>query len=551
MTAQAQEYAFSKNLAEMRNIALSIFPDKSLRILYDGSKPTSFANCETNVITLSLKPYPYFVTQNGNLAQKVLDGDMGHELGHLILTKPIWEACNNWVTGIQRRRGFFNLASELVNIVEDKRVNHFMISVFIHDIGKRLLIANLVIKDMVDNNIEPKGAKQDVTIQVQAGLSQAHYIMAILVNQGLYEARCTQLWAKLSDSAKTDAKQCLRILEQVKYERVRVKVLGAMNQLYILISKYLTADYVKNNYCASRHHNGDLKGELSDKLKDALENEINAELKDAGEKLKDLNKGAGAGEGKGEEIPAPLPNLATYQALLDETRPEINALLNLLKKTLRPITRTQDFQKRGRLMASVIPKAYVQSLSRPVSNIYTCTQTTFEKEQVAIAFLFDFSGSVPRDTAVRITTVLNETFGHYVDDAGFSIGVFGDGTQKVKTFFESYSTTKARVGGISVSANATYVAPLLESNLKQFNLMRGNRRKICVIASDFSFSDADRATELVQEYAKSGIELIFIGFGSYDNMDEFAPSTRAKRTKIRDISDLPQRFMETYLNVQR
>jgi hypothetical protein len=202
-------------------------------------------------------------------------------------------------------------------------------------------------------------------------------------------------------------------------------------------------------------------------------------------------------------------------------------------------------------MASVVPKAYVQSLSRPVSNIYTCTQTTFEKEQVAIAFLFDYSGSVPRNTAQKITTVLNEVFGHYVDDAGFSIGVFGLDCQKIKTFFESFETTRARVGGVNVSASATNVSDLLESNLKQFNLMRGNRRKICVIASDFSFTDDSKATEMVKQMARSGIELVFLGFGEYNDIHSFASNVRARRTTINNISELPQRFMETYLNVQK
>jgi hypothetical protein len=389
-------------------------------------------------------------------------------------------------------------------------------------------------------------------------------MMSILINQGLYEAKCTNAWSQLSNerrknekgeeipSPKEDMEQALKLLERSKYQRIRTDILRTADEIHKLIARNLNTDYTQRQYVVSRR-GGNIFGELSDKLKQELKDQIEQEIKELKEKelehLKDLAKGSGAGEGTGEEIPAPEPNPAEYQRLIDKCKPQINELLDLLKKTMKPITERRIFQKRGRLMSPLIPRIYTNSFRRNVHNVYTNVSTTFEKEQVAIAFLFDYSGSVDREQAKEITTILNEVFGHYVDDGGFSISCFGADSQKVKTFFETFETTRMRVGGIDVNGGGTEVSVLLESNLKMFNAIR-NRRKICVIASDFWFGDESRAEELIKIYEKAGIELMFIGFCGCDRMRTFASNVKAKRTAIREVTELPQRFLEVYLGVQ-
>lgn len=540
-----RENDFSKNLEEMRTMAIAMTRNKTLVIDYDGSAQTSCFNPETMKIVLSLNPYPDWVINNAILAKKVMDGDLGHETGHLTLTKPIWNDFNNWVTKIKRNRGFFNLAKDLVNIVEDKRVNHYIIMRYKYDIGKRLLLGNLILKDMIDNNLG-KGI-----FAVQAGLPQGAYMMAILANQGLYESACKELWAKLTPTAKADMEKALTLLERSKYQRIRTDILQTSQSIYELIAKNLTADYTNRQYVVSKR-GGNLKGELSEKLKEELKAQIAQELeeKKPNEHLKDLAKGSGAGEGTGLEIPAPEPNYAEYQRLLDKCRPEITALMNLLKKTMRPITERRMFQRRGKFMSPIATKAYTNSFRGMVHNVYLNVQTTFEKEQVAIAFHFDYSGSVDREEAQEITTILNEVFGHYVDDGGFAISCFGADSQKVKTFFESFETTRNRVGGINVNGGGTEISVLLESTLRQFNSIR-NRRKVCVIASDFWFGDESKAENLIRTYEKAGIELIFIGFCGCDKMLTFAQNVNARRTAIKTISELPEAFLNVYLNLQR
>jgi hypothetical protein len=497
---------FSENLAEMRTLAIAITRNKTIKIKYDPKLPTSMFNPETNQISLSLEPYPDFVKNNHILAIKVLDGDLGHELGHLVKSKPLNEYFNNWVTKIKRQRGYFKLAHNLVNIVEDRRVNHYITKRYRFDIGKRLLLANLILKDMIDNAIEPKqvikgtmGTQKPTSVntQISQGLPMGVYMMAILTNQGLYEGKCTQLWSKLSPEANQDMTQILEVLKNSQYQALRIDLIRTLQTIYDLLKKHLPEDYTSKQYIVSRR-GGNLKGDLSDRLKEALEAEIEAEMKEIEEDekqehLKDLAKGGGAGEGTGEEIPAPEPDFNAYQVLLDECKPQITELLNKLKQTVKPRCNRQIFQKRGKMMSPLLSKIYVNSFRNNVQNVYTNVQTTFEKEQVAIGFLFDYSGSVDRDTAQKITTILNEVFGHYVDDGGFSISAFGADSQKVKTFFENFDNTRARIGAISVNAGGTEVSVLLEAYLKMFNAVKGQRRKILVIASDFYFGDEQKA----------------------------------------------------------
>jgi hypothetical protein len=567
---QKDNGAFSKILDEMRNLAIAITKDKRIRVKYIPEQPTSAFNMENFEISLSLQSYPDFVKTSPRLFRKILDGDMAHECGHLILTKPNWEFFNNWTTKIKRQRGYYKLAHEVCNLVEDKRINHFIILRYRFDVGKRLLLANLILKDMIDNTIEkpqirtssilPKGESlgenTNITMPIQAGQQEGVYMVAILCNEGLYEAKCTELWDKLSPDTRKDTEEALKILEGTKYQRVKLDIIRSCQAIYDLVAKHLKADYTTKEYVVSRR-GGNIKGKISDKLKQLLEQAEKEEQQEEDKKkhLEDLQKGSGAGEGTGIEIPSPEPDFEAYSKLLDECKPEITELLNLLKTRMKPRVSREIFQKRGKMMSPIVPRIYTNSFRGTVRNVYLRTTTKFEKEQVAIAFLFDYSGSVDRNQAQKITTILNEVFGHYVDDYGFSISAFGADSQRVKSHFETFENTRARIGAISVNAGGTEVSVLLEAHLKMFNSIKGERRKILVIASDFCFNgdDEQKAENLIEQYTRSGIEVCFIGFCDADNVETFANKVRnlkVSRTRIKEISELPKAFLQVYLNVE-
>lgn len=546
------KFNFSKNLRDMRSIALTITKNNKLRLKYDAKQETSFCNIENNEITLSLSSYPDFVLKNWRIGQKVLDGDLGHECGHVMLSKPLWTYFNNWITKIKRNRGSFKLAHLIVNLIEDKRVNHFIELRYRFDFGKRLKLANLIIKDTVETTFS------NPRFQIPIKYGDAPLIVSILSNEGLYEAKMPKVWSKLSKEAKAATKTCLEIMENMRYKRLRIDLIRGCQQIYDQIIPFLPKgqDFAIK-LMLSQRSGGEIKGNMSQQLKNKLKGlikaEIEKEIKEEAKKvLEDLLKGSGAGEGTGREIPTPEPDFNEYQRLLDKNKPEITRLLNKLKILLKPIVRRRRFQKRGKLMPSLMSKAYTNSLRNIVKNVYLNVKTRFEREQVAIGFLFDFSGSVDRTEANDITIILNEVFGHYVDDYGFAVACFGADSQKIKTFFETFENTKARCGNVGVSAWGTEISVLLTAFLKMFNAITSDRRKILVVASDFEFGDNDKALDLIRLYPLANIEIIFIGFCNCRKVRTWASDLKnTRRTAIKSVSDLPEAFLDVYLNIQK
>jgi hypothetical protein len=543
---------FSEQLNELRSLALTITKDDKIGVKYDANAQTSFYNSETNDITLSLAPYPEFVSKTERLAKKVLDGDLLHEALHNTLTKPIWHSLNNFATRIQNKRGSVELAKHIINLIEDKRINYFGEIRFRLDLGKRLQLANLILKDTIETGLREKRHP------IELKFGEAPLIMGVLCNKGLYEADCVEIYAKMSDKAKEATNKALEIMENTKYMRLKIDILKANEDIYNLIEPFCDKqnEFSLKMLIPSRR-GGDFKGTLSNALKNALMAQITEEEKEAKKKaqelIEDLLKGSSAGEGTGEEIPTPEPDFAEYSRLVDRNKEEITKLLNKLKVHLKPRFKREIFQKRGKFMSPLTARAYVNSFRSEVKNVYLNNRVKFEKEQVCLGFLFDFSGSVDRTQALDITTILNEVFGNYVDDLGFAIAVFGENSQKIKGFFETFANTRARIGNIGVSASGTEISVNLASFLKMFNKANPERHKILIIASDFEFGDEDKALDLIKLYSKANIDMIFIGFCNCQKVRTFASGIKGiiKRTNIKQISELPDKFLEVYLSLQK
>jgi len=550
---------FSKNLRELREIAILLTGDRKIKVKYiakpetiKNAPNTSFFNPEANEITLTLAPYPEFVKNNAVLSQRVLDGTTTHESGHKKITVPIWEYLNDWVTKIKRNRGSVELAKIVANVVEDIRVDYFMGLRFRYDFGKRLKLRQLILKDSIENEFNTQPIKANPK-------NEASFILAILVDEGKYEADCSKLKKVLSKEAREDSEKALKILAEAKYHKLKIDIIRDYQQIYDLIAKHLDQSQEQQiKQFVLIVDGGNVKGECSPELQKQIEAQISQEQKEEAEKQakelkKDLSKGNGAGEGTGEEIPAPEPNYERYQELVDKNKPEIARLLNKIKQNIKPIVRREILQSRGRIQANLQTRAYANSFRNTVKNIYLNTKTEFEKERVAIGFLFDFSGSVDREEANDITTILTEVFANYVSDDSYAIGCFGADYCKIKSFFELSENTKARVGNIQINSCGTEISPLLSSFLKQFNNIANDRRKILVIASDFCLSDDAQALDLIKFFALANIEIILIGFCNCDEVDTWANHIKGKikRAKITEVSELPEKFLQVYLNVEK
>jgi len=535
---------FSQELEELRNLAMIITNDRTIKIRYDPKMPTCAFNYEDNCIILTTNAYPDWCKTQPKLTSKLLTSSNCHEAGHRKMSKPLVKYVEKWIQHLNmEKHGLPKLAGEVVNIVEDKRINYYLKNRYRFDLGKRQLLKEMIFKDVIDTN-----APKEIQILKVLPYGINGLLLGAFANKGLYNADTTLFKAELTPEQNEDLEKALDLLEQVKYQSLRINVINTEKQIYELLHKHIkTEDGLKALMVVEDE--GSLKGDISKKLKDKLEKMIKEEEeKEKKDKLEDdLAKGNGAGEGTGLEIASPEPDEGKYNDLVSDVKPQIDRLLVRLKQIVRPQVQRDIYQKRGRMMSNLVSRSYVNSLMRPVTNIHVQNTLKLEKEKVNIGMLIDYSGSVSRRTALEITTILCETFGNYVEDYGFSIGAFAEDNQYVKRFFEPFNNTRCRIPNISVNSCGTRLHDLLESMLKQMNAIHEERRKILVVASDFQLSDTDDCERLLELYAKAGIEIILFGFDNSSVRHVFN-KVKAKRIDMEDIHDLPELFIQIYID---
>jgi len=528
----------SKTIKQLSDIALTITHDRKLTIRYKPKEKTAFYEPLKNRITITSQALPKGIDKYPRIHNKLLDGLTAHECGHRIITLPNYDRFKRF----EEQQKFQKLAHVIVNIMEDKRVNHFIETRYRFDVGKRLRFYREVTKDMGDKELKYFDRK------ILRDTNQGILLLGTLVNKGLYDADTKHLEAFMKTETKKQAKTLLKLLEDVQYTRIKHYLVKTAKNMYDIIAEHLESEDGIGQFIPTTFEEGEMTGELSEALKKKLEQE-ERDMEEQ-EKLKeDLEKGAGAGKGTGEEIPAPEPDFDKYLGLVERNSSEIQRLLNKLKQFIRPTVIRRNFQKRGRLMHGIVAKAYTASLSRDVHRIYETNRCTFEKQKVAISILIDFSGSMDFSTSCNVCTILNEVFGAWLEDKAYSLLVFGADYQKIKTFHEAFANTRARVGGISVDAGGTRAHEPLLDIARMFATVEPFRHRILVFASDYAFGDETETLEAIKMISKMGVTILFVGLCGYSRMNSFAKDVKhIYRTEISNVSDLPELFIQAYLD---
>jgi hypothetical protein len=379
---------------------------------------------------------------------------------------------------------------------------------------------------------------------------------------GLYNCDITKYLEKLTVQQTQDLNELLSILEKVKYVRVTLDLIKALNRMYEIFNKYIKAsnkDKDISKFVPKQCKGGKLEIELDDKtikeLKDSEETEdkesdksTEGAKKDKAETLKKLVKSLG--KSTGEEIPHPPSDIIAYNALVNRNSHTIARLLDMLKRLMKPKTTRAIYQKRGRMMSSIMARSYASSFRGEVTNIYVKNETHYEKQKVAIAFLFDTSGSVSHTLVQNVMCTLMETFGNYVNDSEFSLACFATNLQRIKSFHEAYQNTRARIpkqncGGDN---NETFL-DIIQSYTKQFNDISNDTKKICVIITDFQLLISREAVEQkFTEMLNSKVNIIMMGIDSYKHyINEYLPSDRRiRRLGVNSMNELPELFVKIY-----
>jgi len=558
---------FSKHLKELQEIALCITKDNSISVQYSTQIKTACYSCDKNLILLTSNGLPKGIENFPRAHAKLLDALTSHECGHALLTNPLEDRYRRF----ENAKRYQKLAEFIVNIIEDKRIDYFIILRYRLDLGKRLEFLNRLETESIEKTLASAFDKKNPNLELNRKLAQlklneknikASLLLSAIVNKGLYSATYPRELESLYDlELKKDLAKCLDILESVKYQRVTHDLIKSAETIYNTIEKHI--DKSENSDNAQKGlgslipnilENGELivfltKEQLRElEVNEKSEDKKEKQKEEAKKQLEDLQKGLGCGMDKGSLIHAPEPNFSKYAELVQRNSNEIQRLLNKLKRTVKPIVQRALFQRRGRFMNGMLSKAYTSSLSREVTNCYQSSNMAFEKQKVALEILIDFSGSMDYEDSINVCTILSEVFGNWLEDKAFSILCFASNFIKIKTFFESYQNTKARIGNISIGCNTNVIEPL-EVSLKLFNTIGEPRQKLFVLVSDFQFgSQFDRANEILEQYSKYGIKLLFIGLDNSYDMNRYLPNSKnVFRTTIQDVKTLPEMFVDIYL----
>jgi len=539
-----------RNLRHLREIALIITKDRRLAVVFDNKSPTSAYFPIFNKMVIAENICPDVVKKYPLLRQKLLDGAVIHESGHRLLTHPLEANYKDFEGHVK----FPNLAHSCMNLVEDKRINRFMKSRYRFDYGKRLVFRHEVIRDTIETDLKSMSLNNlipDVKVVKLIGA---------LGNIGLYNADASLITKDFDDDMKRDLQTMLKILDDVRFKRVRRDVIKAVKKVYYILEDYATSDLENFNILLpSEIRGGQLGKAISDLMmkkleaegikleKEAEEREAEAERQKRGE----TESGASAGIGTGDEIPSPEPNIEAYETIIARNKPEIERLLRKLKQIMTPQIVKADYQKRGRIMRGILAKAYTRSLVRTVSRIYHHSDLRYEKQRVAIQILVDFSASMNRTTAEDIITILTEVFGNWLEDKGYSISVFGENRQKIKTFFETFDKTRARIGGINVNSWGTMLETSLQDTIKMMNGIDGERKKILIVCSDFALGDESESLKAFEQILKMDVKLIMVKLCGYRRLPTLEDNKDVEVMECKNIEDLPEIFADIYMKIAR
>lgn len=543
-----------RNLRHLREIAFIITKDRRIVVNFDAKAPTSAYFPIFNKVIIAENICPEVVKKYPLLRQKLLDGAVIHESGHRLLTHPLENDYKNF----EQRVVFPNLAHAVMNLIEDKRINRFMKSRYRFDYGKRLVFRHEVIRDGIETDVKSLAQKKEIA---QARVVQ---LIGALGNIGLYQADVTPLLKlfnvdkKKDLNMKRDLNIMLKMLENVQFKRVRRDIIRMCKDIYRILERYTISDL--ENFCVllpSEIRGGTLAKNISNAMRKKLEAEgialqkADEDAKAKAEQEGETQSGASAGIGTGDEIPAPESDYDHYEEIVVRNKPEIERLLSKMKQIQTPQVIRADFQKRGRLMRGILAKAYVRSLKREVSRIYHHTSLHYEKQKVEIQFLIDMSASMDKSTAEDVICILNEVFGNWLSDDSYGIIAFGENRQKIKSPYETFHKTRARIGGISVNSWGTMLATSLEDSLKMMSGIDGERAKILIVLSDFALGDEAEALKVFEQILKNDIKIIMVKLCSSRSLPTLEANKNVEVIEVRNVQDLPELFSQIYLKVAK
>lgn len=526
-----------------RIIATSILKNKRFVIRKDNSLIYPTSNLSKNEIILTEQAIPLKASEKVKIV--LMEGNLIHECGHLIKSKVM-----NNIRRILLNK-YTNMSEKIIqiatNILEDKRVNYYLKSLFRFDFGRRIELSEKIygeiLKQDLLNAIENKNKEKD--------FNEDFYLIFLIINSILLYGNFNyklpeKIKKELTFENLEDIEKAKEILEKAKYcnlERVLQKYVEDLLQIFL---KYIQKDgnvdmgreamfvFSTPNIFGGKKDLSFTKENL--KKVEKLIEESNIRTEEF--KEKDTGSFLGTGYGDGLLIDAPKSNINEYNRIVEKNRSIITRLLNYLKKIEEINTYVEKWCRSGRLMYNVVGKAYVNSLRNIVNNIHLNYELGKNKKKYAICLLIDVSGSVNLELVKDVLTIIGEAFSRWRTDDELAILVFGSNYQKIKVFLEKYNNIKGRIGGINCLGGTVMSNVLYEIR----NLFKsvGKREKILIIVSDFGIYDAEETKKMLNKLRKDGVKLI--GIDLFGEKNEFMNDN--ERMFLEGLESLPEEFFK-------
>lgn len=520
-----------------------------INVVVDNKLETACTDYKTIYVTIQLIPKE--AREFKRVVSRVMDGQVAHESGHIVKSANLVKREQQWVD-MQDNRA---LAKIVQNVIEDKRVNHFILNRYRFDFAHRLqLLADVSNRLWIDALKTKYKEMQEKHPQMQTEALVENFIISLSTIVGLWGEQKTEIEKnfKLTDDQKQFLAQVTEILDEARFDQMTMSVINRMQQLYNIwntrINKMQPEDSPEGSI--PKAQGGEMAiteiGKEAQKALKNLEKKLEKAEKDeeAKNKNRELKDGMSAGKGSGLNIPTPTPDQNEYEKVITRNRQHIEKLLNLLKKLQKPTIVRQRFQRQGRFMTEILGQVYASSTARNVQDIYANRTTQVNKPQVCTGLIVDLSGSVDIEEAKDSLTTISEVSGRWVKDEDFSILVFGSDYQKVKAYVEPYHTTRYRIGGLNCLGGTELKKPL-EELYKMTKAQHNNRTKIIVIVSDFYVCQEQEVKKLIKQIEKDDITVVGLGI---DTTLQQVLSFCKKGRNIGHIRDLPEAVFDLYNN---
>lgn len=539
---------------QLHDIAVSIIQTSKINVIIDNALPTAMTDYKNIFVTINLIPPE--LRKYRRVVSRLLDGQVAHEAGHIVVTAPVKEAQSKWIN----RQANKQLANIVHQSLEDKRVDYYILSRYRFDFAYRLqLLRDVTTRLWVDTLKQKMVEKRNASaVYYPEDFFINDFLIPISEIKGLTGFDVESEF-QMNAKQKAFVNKVSEIYEDARFDKMVMSVLKRHQELYDLWNEQVnrTAEEPEKNTPAGQ--GGELKLISGQTTKRALQ-QMEKSLKKAEEEAeaerkkqnmsKDKDPSSGgmyAGAGSGLNIPTPVPDADEYERIVQCNREHIERLLNLLKRLALPILDTEKWLGQGRFMTEILAKAYASSTVRRVENIYSRRTLKFERAEACIGLLVDLSGSVSEEDAKNSLTVISEVCGRWLRDEDFAILVFGSNYQKVKAFVEPYHTTRIRIGGIHDLGGTELYKPL-EEMYKMIKMQKnGGRAKIITIVSDFYVSRADECKKLLKTIQEDEIKVVGLGIDN-SSVAQIEPFTKNARY-IGSIVELPEAVFDLYKEV--